>query len=87
MFKGSLTVTVVGMILGVEEKTKRDGTPIRIVRFSDTTGKPGEALDFDMARSVVPFKPARMTIAQSWGDGQYGPYMKMEVVKIEPLDE
>ena len=85
MNNGSLRVQVEGMILGYEDKVRKsDGSPYRIIRFSDTTGLPAEAIDYDTAREIKVFSPAKFDVTVKWGTGsQYGAYVKIMVNSID----
>lgn len=82
--KKALKCAVHGMILGVEERTKKDGTAFRLVRFSDEAGNPHEAVEHDATRQYAVFKPAMLTLTLKWGEWDGRPYVNLAVVDMTP---
>lgn len=83
--KGELTCDVMGMVLGVQKKPKKDGTTFTLVKFSDTAGNAQEAVDHSGYPFAV-FQPHKMTLTVKWGEWDGRPYVNMSVDAAERLN-
>ena len=86
MNKGALQCEVKAMVLGIENRQKKDGTPFRLVRFSDTAGNAQEAVDHDMDRAYAVFQPMTLTVMVKWGEWDGRAYVNQTITAAAPLN-